>query len=174
MKLLTLVTLAAAPVIGAGLAGVAGLDSKSQPGPGGQGAISDAVPSKRDAADPVDPLKVVSRSLGSAHDDPFFSVPKPAPAVVILAPPAPVVAPPPPPPPPFPYRFVGRVTGPDNEPVIYLAKGERLVTVRDKSDLGDGYRVEELTDRHLVVVHDASQQKNTIEFGAEPGAQRAP
>jgi len=110
------------------------------------------------------------RGLGSGPADPFYPTPvrkarvaAPAPAI---APVAPVVAPPPVAP-PFPYRFVGRVTGSGGAPVVYLALDERLLTVRAKGDIGDGYEVEELTNRHLVIMHRASQQRTSIDFGAD-------
>ena len=176
MKLLTLMAFGVAPVIGAGLASLVGVDLNPTEAAGNPTAPSDV--GRPDVA----PTSVDDNSdrslrlLGPARSDPFFSAPKPPPAPIAMValPAAPIVPPPPPPPPPFPYRFVGRVTGPSGEPVVYLSKGERMLTVRDKSDLGDGYQVDEITDRHVVVTHGASRQKNVVEFGAESDSQRAP
>jgi hypothetical protein len=115
------------------------------------------------------------RALGPVRTDPFSVAPRPPPpSVKIAPPPPPIVAPAPPAAPPFPYRFVGRVIGPAGEPVVYLAKDQRLLTVHGKGDLGDDYRVDELTDRRMVVTHGASQQQTVIEFGVDPGSQSAP
>jgi hypothetical protein len=116
-----------------------------------------------------------ARTLGAVRGDPFYAPVKPPPPPVVPAPPPAQVAPPPPPPePPFPYRFVGRVIGPGGEPVVYLAKDERLLTVRGKGDLGDGYQVDELTDRQLVVTRVASQRTHVIEFGENAESPRSP
>jgi len=114
------------------------------------------------------------RALGPVRSDPFTVAPRAPPAPVKIAPPPPIVAPAPPAAPPFPYRFVGRVIGAAGEPVVYLAKDQRLLAVHGKGDLGDGYRVDELTDRRMVITHGASQQQTVIEFGVDPGSQSAP
>jgi hypothetical protein len=174
MKLLTLLAISAAPVVGAGLASLAGIEVGATGAAGNPSASTDAKQSKVALVSGLDPVDRIARTVGPPRGDPFFSTPRPAPPPVVVVAPPPIVPPAPPPAPPFPYRFVGRVIGPVGEPVVYLANGERLLTVRGKGDLGDGYRVDEVSDRHVVITHGASQQKNVIEFGAESDSQRAP
>jgi len=170
------VPFATATLVGAGIAALGGMVAGSTAATDDQSAVA----ATRTTGETVRPAalelsQTSSRRLGPTRGDPFFVAPKPVPAPLKPAPSLePIVPPPPPPAPPFPYRFVGRVIGPVGEPVVYLANGERLLTVRGKGDLGDGYRVDEVSDRHVVITHGASQQKNVIEFGAESDSQRAP
>jgi len=174
MKLLTLLAFGAAPAIGAALASLAGIEASETGAADHPSASADARVSRVALVSDLDGIDRTSRSLGPPRGNPFFSAPKPAPAPVVVVAPPPIVAPAPPPPPPFPYRFVGRVVGPAGEPVVYLAKDERQITVHGSGELGDGYRVDELTGQHLVVIHGASHQRTVIDFGAEADSRRAP
>ena len=72
--------------------------------------------------------------------------PKPAAAVVEAAPPpAPV-------PPPMPYRVAGRVVH-DGVAQVVLAKGDRVLTVREGDTLDDGYRVEAIGPKGVTLVY---------------------
>jgi len=55
---------------------------------------------------------------------------------------------------------------------VFLSKGEQLLEVQGKGELGDGYEVDELTAEHIVVIHVASRERSVYEFGtrAEPEA----
>ncbi|HEX2197869.1 MAG TPA: cohesin domain-containing protein, partial [Burkholderiales bacterium] len=71
--------------------------------------------------------------------------PKPAPAVADAPPPAPT-------PPPMPYRVAGRVVH-DGVAHVVLAKGDRVLTVRQGDTLDDGYRVEAIAPRGVTLVY---------------------
>jgi len=71
--------------------------------------------------------------------------PKPAAAAVEAAPPAPV-------PPPMPYRVAGRVVH-DGVAQVVLAKGDRVLTVRQGDTLDDGYRVEAIGPKGVTLVY---------------------
>jgi hypothetical protein len=71
--------------------------------------------------------------------------PRPAPAVTEAAPPAPT-------PPPMPYRVAGRVVH-DGVAHVVLAKGDRVLTVRQGDTLDDGYRVEAIGARGVTLVY---------------------
>ena len=77
------------------------------------------------------------------------------------APPAPkarpqakvVEAPPPAPqPPPMPYRVAGRVVH-DGIAHVVLAKGDRVLTVREGDTLDDGYRVDAIAPKAVTLVY---------------------
>jgi hypothetical protein len=70
---------------------------------------------------------------------------KPAAAAVEAAPPAPV-------PPPMPYRVAGRVVH-DGVAQVVLAKGDRVLTVREGDTLDDGYRVESIGPKGVTLVY---------------------
>lgn len=62
-------------------------------------------------------------------------------------------APPPPPaPPPMPYRVAGQVVH-DGTAQVVLAKGDRVITVREGQQLEDGYRVESIRGDGVTLVY---------------------
>ncbi len=94
-------------------------------------------------------------AIGRGAGDPFFARSwAPPPPKKTAAPPV-VVAPEPPPapsPPPMPYRVAGRVLQ-QGVPHIVLAKGDRVVTVREGDVLDDGYRVESIGAGGVTLVY---------------------
>lgn len=61
-------------------------------------------------------------------------------------------APPVPTPPPMPYRVAGRVVH-DGAAHVVLAKGDRVLTVRQGDTLDDGYRVEAIDPQAVTLVY---------------------
>jgi hypothetical protein len=70
---------------------------------------------------------------------------KPAPAASLAPPPAPT-------PPPMPYRVAGRVVH-DGIAHVVLAKGDRVLTVRQGDTLDDGYRVQSIGAQGVTLVY---------------------
>jgi hypothetical protein len=73
------------------------------------------------------------------------AAPAPAGPAVASAPPAPVA-------PPMPYRVAGRVVSEGSAQVV-LAKGDRVITVREGDTLEDGYRVESIGAQGVTLVY---------------------
>ena len=176
MRRATLLAAGAALATGAGLATLASVQLGTTD-PATEGLVRAQARPAQGRIPLPEVIGAASRSLGSARTDPFFLAPPPAPPpLAVTAPPAPVVAvvtpPPPPPAPPFPFEFVGQIAGSKGAPVVFLSKGEQLLEVQGRGDLGDGYEVDELTNEHIVVIHVASQQTSIYEFGprSEPEA----
>lgn len=71
--------------------------------------------------------------------------PRPAPAAADLPPPAPT-------PPPMPYRVAGGVVH-DGVAHVVLAKGDRVLTVRQGDTLDDGYRVDAIGPQGVTLVY---------------------
>jgi Cohesin domain len=79
--------------------------------------------------------------------------PPPAPRKQAAAKPEAEAPPPPPPaPPPMPYRVAGQVVH-DGSAQVVLAKGDRVVTVREGQQLEDGYRVESIRGDGVTLVY---------------------
>lgn len=72
--------------------------------------------------------------------------------------PAPVVAP------PLPYRFVGQFRTPDATQT-FLAKGDDTFPIREGETLDGQYRVESVGANDLVLLHLASNTRQTLQFG---------
>jgi hypothetical protein len=83
--------------------------------------------------------------FGSRSWAPPPAPPKAPPPVVEAAPPAPT-------PPPMPYRVAGQVVH-DGTAQVVLAKGDRVVTVREGQLLEDGYRVESIRADGVTLVY---------------------
>lgn len=81
-------------------------------------------------------------------------------------PPAPVAAVPAPPPAPvapaLPYTYVGRVEAPDEKAVVYLARGDRMVTASEGDVLDQVYRVESLGENEIVFMFMPLGQKQVL------------
>lgn len=86
------------------------------------------------------------------------------------APPAPVAAAPAPPPPPtapaLPYAYVGRVEAPDEKAVVYLARGDRMLTATEGDVLDQVYRVESLGESEIVFTYIPLAQKQVLRIDA--------
>lgn len=66
--------------------------------------------------------------------------------------------------PPLEYRFLGRVTAPDGKQRVYLAKEDRSVAVAVGDYLESGYRVDQITEEGVLLIHDALDEKLTIDI----------
>jgi hypothetical protein len=71
--------------------------------------------------------------------------PQPKPRLVEAPPAAPQ-------PPPMPYRVAGRVVH-DGVAHVVLAKGDRVLTVREGDTLDDGYRVDDISPKAVTLVY---------------------
>lgn len=92
-------------------------------------------------------------------EDPFKAVsflPQ-APPPVVQAPPSPIK----PVPPPLPYRYFGRVAGPEGNLVTYLSRDDRLVPIQVGDVLENSYQIAEVTESEIKIVylpmHEVSQ-----------------
>jgi hypothetical protein len=103
--------------------------------------------------------------------DPFGAVPVPR-APVVAAKPAAV-----PPPPPLPYRFAG-VLHTEDGLQVFLAKGERMLRIKEGEALDGGYRVAAIGDGRIELVFEPLGSRQIIEVGPalalEAPRQRAP
>jgi len=95
-------------------------------------------------------------SLDPAVGDPFNAV---------VPPPPPPPPPAPPQPPQFPFRYFGMMSDESGKPAHFLAKGDALFPVKPGALLGDGYRVESLNERTLVVFYEPIPSKTVIQLG---------
>ena len=95
------------------------------------------------------------QGIGRQAGDPFDSrswAPPPAPPKPASIKPQVEAAPPPPAPPPMPYRVAGQVVH-DGTAQVVLAKGDRVITVREGQQLEDGYRVESIRADGVTLVY---------------------
>ena len=74
-------------------------------------------------------------------------MPAPAPAAPRVIAPAP---PPAPTAPALPFTFVGRVQAPEEKAVVWLARGERMLSASEGDVLDEVYRVEAIADDEVV------------------------
>jgi hypothetical protein len=89
-------------------------------------------------------------------------VPPPPPAPV--APPAP---PPEPMAPALPFTYVGMMESDEAKPIVYLARGERLLAVSEGDLVDQEYRIQSLTNNEVVLVYVPLGQTQTIRIGSE-------
>lgn len=92
-----------------------------------------------------------------------FAMPTP-PAARPSMPVAPVVVAPPPPPPTAGYRFWGRLSSPDGNSLVFLAKlpAGSPVEIHTGTRLEDGWAVDGISDNAIVLARAATQQRTTI------------
>lgn len=116
------------------------------------------------AAQPVAPMPANAWDrdpLPDGEADPFKPVgllpppPPPPPPAVAVASPAPLA-------PPFPYRYFGRMIGPDGKPLAYLTRGDTLVQVKPGEALDGAYRIEKMDDVEIVVVYVPLDERTVI------------
>ena len=81
--------------------------------------------------------------------------PPPVPAAAAPPPPAPAA-------PALPFTYVGRVQAPDEKAVVYLARGERMVSATEGEVLDQIYRVESLGEEEIVFVFVPLGQKQVL------------
>jgi hypothetical protein len=92
--------------------------------------------------------EAIGRRRGELFPSQSWTPPPPKPAAR-----AAVVEPPPAPqPPPMPYRVAGRVVH-DGIAHVVLAKGDRVLTVREGDTLDDGYRVADVGAKAVTLVY---------------------
>jgi len=91
-----------------------------------------------------------------ARTDPFWPAPPPAPKPV-LAPPAPVIAAPTVPArsaaPPFDYRYLGSFAHADGSRVVFLLKGDRVISARAGQTLDGNYVIDTIDETRITVRH---------------------
>jgi hypothetical protein len=100
-----------------------------------------------DPTQPAGPLPALlpRHVLGKANFDPFVGVQPPAPPATPA--PKPFVGPvyqPPPPPPPINYRYLGQMTTPGGDRLVYLNSGTADIPVAVGTRLDEGYVVESI------------------------------
>lgn len=92
-----------------------------------------------------------------------------------VAPPAPVipvpayVPPPQPTAPTLPFTFIGRMLD-GNEVTVFLSRGDRRYTVKEKDVLDDTYRVEKITEGEAVLTHLPTNTQQTLSFNTTAAA----
>ena len=71
---------------------------------------------------------------------------------------------PPPPPPPANFRFWGRLSSPDKQVLVFLARGQdgAPIEVHRGTRLDDGWIVDAINDNAIALVNAVSQQRVTI------------
>ena len=89
-----------------------------------------------------------------------------------VAPPPPPPAPPPPPPepaaPPFPFTFVGSFAPGGDQPVFFLAHGDRVIDAHVGDRLDGVYQFESAAGGQLVFVYLPLNLRQTLAAGASP------
>ena len=111
--------------------------------------------------------KLGGRAKGEAetvdvfHSKTWFVPPPPPP------PQKPVPPPPPPPPtaPPLPYTFLGSYTGTDGKLIIFLTRGDRVLSVSPGEILEGTYRVEGVTAGQLSLTYLPLNIKQSMNTG---------
>lgn len=109
--------------------------------------------------------------LGQALRDPFARVieqpaapvPEPQPAVE-------VAAEPPPSPPAMSYRFLGRMTTPEGQMLVYLSKGAAAVSVSVGSELEDGYVVKAIREDSIDIAYPPTGAVLALQIPPQGGA----
>lgn len=115
-------------------------------------------------------LTLVRSTLSPARDDPFNSK-APLPATVVK----PVESPPPPPfthppttTPTLNLQFIGRVTQIDGKETIYMAYGDNTLTITEGMSLPHGYRVDEVTQKHVLLSHPQLENPVVLDLPSPP------
>lgn len=116
------------------------------PTPAPSSLVTTPLPARLEASTPEPPQR-----------DPFAPVMPPAPPTPppvaaerpFVGPPAPVA----PTPPALTHRYLGRMTTPTGEAMVFLASPSRTVAVKAGDRLDDGYVVESVTDHSVLLIH---------------------
>jgi hypothetical protein len=110
-------------------------------------ATRNAAPSDNRLVTELPARDTIGRRRGELFGTQSWAPPpaKPAPAASLAPPPAPT-------PPPMPYRVAGRVVH-DGIAHVVLAKGDRVLTVRQGDTLDDGYRVQSIGAQGVTLVY---------------------
>ena len=79
-----------------------------------------------------------------------------------------MAAPPPPPPqaPPLPFSYVGRLVE-DSDTTVFLASGERNLIVKPGEVIDNTYKVEEVSERAVVLTYLPLSQRQTLPTGSD-------
>ncbi len=151
---------------GAAAAGSTNL-RKTSTGAGAEGATSDNSVG-------VEPARLI-RALGSRKiDDPFAAHVPPAPKVIqvsaISVAPLEAAPPPPPPPPPtapaFPWSFIGRMIDDPQHPQVFLAKNDRLTTVRVGDNIDSNWKLLGMDAKSLRVQYAPLRQVVSVNMAS--------
>lgn len=109
------------------------------------------------------PTRLSDRDVEAGQRDIFTPVTPPPPPGPPPSPPAP---PPPPPPPPSPpqmnWRALGSMVTPDGQHLVWLAKGKDEQTVKPGTTLDDGYVVQSVDDKAVVLLYPSLGTTTTI------------
>jgi hypothetical protein len=119
----------------------------------------------------TDPFGALPRreTMGRPAGEPFGSparTPPPSRAAVAPAPVAPSA-------PPMPYRIAGLVVQ-DGAAQVVLAKGDRVITVREGETLDDGYRVEAIKSDGVTLVYVPMNLRQTLPLVSALGIDAPP
>jgi len=79
-----------------------------------------------------------------------------------------MTAPPPPPPqaPPLPFSYVGRLVE-ESDTTVFLASGERNLIVKPGEVIDNTYKVEEVSERAVVLTYLPLSQRQTLPTGSD-------
>jgi hypothetical protein len=109
-------------------------------------------------------------AMGRPAGEPFGShVRTPPPSRAAAPPPAPVA----PSAPPMPYRVAGLMVQ-DGAAQVVLAKGDRIITVREGDSLDDGYRVEAIKPDGVTLVYLPMNERQTLPLVSALGIEAPP
>ena len=121
------------------------------------------------AIDPFGALprrETMGRPAGEPFGAPVRTPPPPSRAAVAPAPVAPSA-------PPMPYRIAGMVVQ-DGAAQVVLAKGDRVITVREGETLDDGYRVEAINSDSVTLVYMPMKLRQTLPLVSALGIDAPP
>jgi hypothetical protein len=121
------------------------------------------------ATDPFGALprrEAMGRPAGEPFGAPVRTPPPPPRAAVAPAPVAPSA-------PPMPYRVAGLVVQ-DGAAQVVLAKGDRVITVREGETLDDGYRVEAIKSDGVTLVYLPMNARQTLPLVSALGIDAPP
>lgn len=108
----------------------------------------------------------------AGHGDPFVPpkppAPKPAPVVAVAAPPPAPPAPTAPPPLRVPYRLMGALSEKGVPVSVFLTLGNTVINARPGDVLEGGYRLESISPRELVFVHQQLNQTARLAVDGDP------
>ena len=139
----------------------------AQPAPRASAPAAAEGSAKR-AADPFAALPS-REAMGRPAGEPFGAhvrTPPPARAAVAPQPVAPSA-------PPMPYRIAGLMVQ-DGAAQVVLAKGDRVITVREGDTLDDGYRVESITRDGVTLIYVPMNARETLPLVSALGIDAPP
>jgi hypothetical protein len=123
------------------------------------------------------PQELVRDHLEPATRDPFAYLAAPVPPAPKQPPPMPVtilptpiiMAAPAPSAPQHNLRFIGRMTTPDGQQLIFVTLAEAPITLTEGQNLTNGYRVDSITDRAVQLTYVALGTRARLDLPEPPG-----